>query len=99
MPIGVEADMLDVDLDILEASVGFVCECVLNHHRQDKTISNGRVIALLGYIDKLHSKYRKLPLYDVDMIIRPVVKWLSNVGFDSDEFRSSFTRSNSCIIL
>ena len=57
------------------------------------------MIALLGYIDKLHSKYRKLPLYDVDMIIRPVVKWLSNVGFDSDEFRSSFARSNSCIIL
>ena len=99
VPLGVEPDMLDVNLDILESSVGFICECVLSHRREDGGTSSGCVIALLRYIDKLHSKYRKLPLYDVDMIIRPVVKWLSIVGFDPDEFRSSLDHSYSCSVL
>ena len=60
--LGVEPDMLDVSLDILESSVGFVCECVLSHRRSDSGNNNGCVITLLWYIDKLHSKYCNLPL-------------------------------------
>ena len=99
VPLGEEPDMLDVSLDILEYSVGLVCECVLNHHHGDSSDNHECVIVLLRYIDKLHSKYRKLPLYDVDMLIRPVVKWLLGIGFDPDEFRSSLRRSNSFAIL